>query len=109
QHGQFNLRRYTQQRYRRILPPFLFAMALSLLLYLLAPLLFATQSHAFQNSFGMMIRTDYGLDSGDFIGALLFLNGFITPTVSVHGLFCRLCYEVWFSVLVAFLPFFENL
>ncbi|MGE8538503.1 MAG: acyltransferase family protein, partial [Acinetobacter sp.] len=82
---QFNLRDYLQQRCRRILAPFLFAMALTLILYLLAPLFFASQSHAFQNSFGMMIRTDYSVDSGDFIGALLFLNGFVTPTVSANA------------------------
>ena len=106
--GQFNLRDYLQQRCRRILAPFLFAMALTLILYLLAPLLFASQSHAFQNSFGMMIRTDYSVDSGDFIGALLFLNGFITPTVSANAPLWSLSYEVWFYVLAGFLPFFKN-
>jgi peptidoglycan/LPS O-acetylase OafA/YrhL len=108
QHGQFNLRQYTRQRYRRILPPFLFAMALTVILYLLAPLFFASQTHAFQNSFGMMIRTSYTLDAGDFFGSLLFLNGFITPTVSANAPLWSLSYEVWFYVLAGFLPFLKD-
>lgn len=108
QYGQFNLRQYTRQRYRRILPPFLFAMALTVILYLLAPFLFASQSHAFPNSFGMMIRTHYLLEAGDFIGSLLFLNGFITPTVSANAPLWSLSYEVWFYVLAGFLPFLKD-
>ena len=108
QHGQFNLHQYTRQRYRRILPPFLFAMALTVILYLLAPLFFASQTHAFQNSFGMMIRTSYTLEAGDFFGSLLFLNGFITPTVSANAPLWSLSYEVWFYVLAGFLPFLKD-
>lgn len=108
QHGQFNLHRYARQRGRRILPPFLFAMALTLLLYLLAPFLFSSQTQVFQNSFGMMIRTGYNVDMSEFIGSLLFLNGFVTPTVSANAALWSLSYEVWFYVLAGFLPFLKN-
>jgi len=94
QHGQFNLHHYARQRGRRILPPFLFAMGLTLVLYLLAPLLFTSHTHAFQHSFGMMIRTDYSIDMMEFVGSLLFLNGFVTPTVSANAALWSLSYEV---------------
>lgn len=108
QHGQFNLHHYARQRGRRILPPFLFAMGLTLVLYLLAPLLFTSHTHAFQHSFGMMIRTDYNVDMMEFFGSLLFLNGFVTPTVSANAALWSLSYEVWFYVLAGFLPFLKN-
>src|SRR5690606_15385609 len=51
-HQQFNLGNYIRQRGQRILPPFLFALVLTLLLYGLAPLLFSSGSHQFQYSLG---------------------------------------------------------
>lgn len=108
QYGQFNLRQYTRQRYRRILPPFLFASTLSLVLYLLAPSLFASHSHQFQNSFGMMIRTAYHMDTQQLIASLLFLNGFVMPTVAVNAPLWSLSFEVWFYVLAGFLPFLKD-
>ena len=108
QHENFNLRQYIRQRYRRILPPFLFASAFSLILYALAPTFFASHSHEFQNSFGMMIRTAYDIDTQDFLGSLFFLNGFITPTVSANAPLWSLSFEVWFYVLAGFLPFLKD-
>lgn len=107
-YGQFNVRHYARQRCRRILPPFLFASALSLVLYMLAPWFFASQSHHFQNSFSMMIRTDYDITAPDFIASLLFLNGFIGPTVSANAPLWSLSFEVWFYVLAGFLPFLKT-
>ncbi|KGT47434.1 acyltransferase [Acinetobacter sp. HR7] len=106
--NQFNLPHYVQQRCRRILPPFLFALVLTVLLYVLAPLLFSSQSHQFENSFGMMIRTSYSLEWDNLLGSLLFLNGFITPTLSANAPFWSFSYEIWFYVLAGFLPFLRN-
>jgi peptidoglycan/LPS O-acetylase OafA/YrhL len=44
----------------------------------------------------------------EFVGSLLFLNGFVTPTVSANAALWSLSYEVWFYVLAGFLPFLKN-
>ncbi|WP_347453617.1 acyltransferase [Acinetobacter thermotolerans] len=106
--GQFDLRHYVRQRCHRILPPFLFALVLTVLLYLLAPFLFSSQSHQFEHNFGMMIRTDYSLEWENLLSSLLFLNGFVTPTLSANAPLWSLSYEVWFYVLAGFLPFLRN-
>ncbi|ATO18479.1 hypothetical protein BS636_01725 [Acinetobacter sp. LoGeW2-3] len=108
QNSQFNLPHYVQQRCRRILPPFLFALVLTLLLYILAPYFFSSHSHQFENSFSMMIRTAYSLEWDNFLGSLFFLNGFVTDTLSANAPLWSLSYEVWFYVLAGFLPFLRN-
>ncbi len=107
-HTQFNLRHYIRQRGQRILPPFLFALLLTLLLYGLAPWLFSSGSQQFQHSFGMMIRTAYDLELNSLLGSLFFLNGFISPTLSANAPLWSLSFEVWFYVLAGFLPFLRN-
>lgn len=108
QNSQFNLSHYIRQRCRRILPPFLFALALTLTLYILAPYFFSSHTHQFQNSFGMMIRTTYSLEWDNFLGSLFFLNGFVTPTLSANAPLWSLSFEVWFYVLAGFLPFLKQ-
>ncbi|EIM39001.1 acyltransferase [Acinetobacter sp. HA] len=108
QNSQFNLSHYIRQRCRRILPPFLFALTLTLTLYILAPYFFSSHTHQFQNSFGMMIRTTYSLEWDNFLGSLFFLNGFVTPTLSANAPLWSLSFEVWFYVLAGFLPFLKT-
>lgn len=105
QFGQFNLTHYIKQRCTRILPPFIFALALTALLYVLAPYFFASESRFFQHYFGIMIRYEYDISYLDFIGSMLFLNGFLTPTIAANAALWSLSYEVWFYVLAGFFPF----
>lgn len=102
--GRFNIWHYLKQRCKRILPPFIFALALTALLYVLAPLYFASQSHAFVHDFGLMIRNSYDINLTDFIGTAFFLNGFITSTVSANAALWSLSYEVWFYILAICIP-----
>src|SRR5690606_35193014 len=51
---------------------------------------------------------DYSVNMMEFVGSLLFLNGFVMPTVSANAALWSLSYEVWFYVLAGFLPFLKN-
>lgn len=105
QFGHFNLKHYIQQRCKRILPPFIFALLLTVSLYYLAPYFFASQTQFFEHYFGIMIRYEYDIALLDFIGSMFFLNGFLTPTIAANAALWSLSYEVWFYVLAGFFPF----
>lgn len=102
--GQFNVGFYIRQRCKRILPPFIFAIVFTIGLYFLAPFFFASGTHFFEASFGIMIRYEYQITWLDTLGSALFLNGFLTPTINANPPLWSLSYEVWFYVLAGFFP-----
>ncbi|MFC3903773.1 Peptidoglycan/LPS O-acetylase OafA/YrhL, contains acyltransferase and SGNH-hydrolase domains [Acinetobacter marinus] len=99
QNHTFSIRKYARQRFRRILPPFIFALCWMLLLYLLAPYCFATGSHDFELIPALMIRTAYDFSWVELLGSVFFVNEFLTPTLYANAPLWSLSYEVWFYVL----------
>ncbi|KAA8735033.1 acyltransferase [Acinetobacter qingfengensis] len=95
----FNLHQYVLQRSKRILPPLIFSIGLMIILYLLAPMFFASGSREILPIQGFMIRTEYAISWQDTLGCLLFLNEFLSQTVSANAPLWSLSYEVWFYVL----------
>lgn len=89
-----DLRAFAASRMRRILPPFLLAILLTCLLAFLAPLAFPSGSAAFT---APTARETFSLDG--LLPTLLFLNGFVGPTLSANGPLWSLSFEVWYYVL----------
>jgi peptidoglycan/LPS O-acetylase OafA/YrhL len=82
---------YVSARVNRIVPPFLFALALVLLFYVSAHLVFASGSRTFLTP---TVRTEFSIDG--LLPTLVFLNGFTGPTLSSDDPLWSLSYEVWY-------------
>ncbi|GAA5014780.1 hypothetical protein GCM10023206_25210 [Acinetobacter puyangensis] len=108
-HQQFQLKSYFRQRCKRILPPFIFALLLVTVLYHLAPDFFYSGTHQILPQQGMMIRENITIDPTELIGSVLFLNGFLTNTLSANAPLWSLSYEVWFYVLAACLALYHRI
>ncbi len=80
-------------RVNRIVPPFAVAMLLVVLLWWLAPLVFATGSRAYAFP---TARPEFSLDG--LWPSLVLLNGFAGPTVSANGPLWSLSFEIWYYV-----------
>lgn len=80
-------------RINRILPPFAVSMLLVVVLWALAPFLFASHSRSFLTA---TARSEFSLDG--LISSVLLLNGFVGPTLSANGPLWSLSYEVWYYV-----------
>lgn len=108
QNHTFSIRKYARQRFRRILPPFIFALFWMLLLYGLAPYFFATQSHSFEVIPALMVRTAYDFSLFELVGSVFFINEFLTPTLSANAPLWSLSYEVWFYVLAGLIALWQS-
>lgn len=105
---QFNLRQYIQQRCKRILLPFIFALILTVILYFIAPYFFASATQQILPQQPFMIRYAFDINLIELLGTALFLNGFLTSTLSSNAALWSLSYEVWFYVLAGCLMLFRN-
>lgn len=90
-----NWRLFVRARVERILLPFLACLALAIVLWLVAPLFFASGSREFVAATAE--RTGYSL-SGLWQTAI-FLNGFAGDTLSSNGPLWSLSFEVWYYAL----------
>ena len=108
QNHTFSIRRYARQRFRRILPPFIFALFWMLLLYVLAPYFFATESHDFQLLPALMMRTAYDFSWVEVLGSVFFINEFLTPTLYANAPLWSLSYEVWFYLLAGLMAMWQS-
>jgi peptidoglycan/LPS O-acetylase OafA/YrhL len=88
-------RQFAIRRADRLLPPFLFSVALCAVLWALAPLVFTTSSHALNGT----ARAAFSMDG--LLPTLLFLNGFAGPTLDSNGPLWSLSYEVWYYAIAA--------
>lgn len=93
-------RRFAAARVNRLLPPFLFCMALVLCLWAIAPLLFVTGSREIASG---LSRPSFSLEG--FWPTLLMVNGFGGPTLSANGPLWSLSYEVWYYIVAALVMF----
>ncbi len=94
--GVFDYRSFFLARVNRILPPFVFCLALTVLLWLVAPLVFTTGTRVFETP---GTRDGFLLDG--LLSTALFLNGFVGPTLSANGALWSLTYEIWYYALAA--------
>lgn len=90
--------RFVAARVNRIVAPFLFSIALTVLLWAIAPLVFATGSRAFAVP---TARTEFSLQY--LPSTLLFVNGFFGGTLSANGPLWSLSCEVWYYALALLL------
>ncbi len=89
---------YANHRAARILPPLLMALLLQALLASLAPLIFPSGTTRFLPQEGVA-RSGLDFNIVHAVGALLFLNGFVTSTPPGNGPLWSLSYEVWLYAL----------
>jgi peptidoglycan/LPS O-acetylase OafA/YrhL len=85
---------YVRARINRIIPPFAFCLALTVLLWLAAPHFFATGSREFVVATARSAYSLHGLPE-----TALFVNPFTGSTLSANGALWSLSYEVWYYVL----------
>lgn len=93
-------RKFTVARANRILPPFLFSLALVSVLYWVAPFAFVTGTHALPEA---TARPSYSLEG--LLPTLFLMNGFVGQTVSANGPLWSLTFEVWYYAIAAFAVF----
>ena len=97
-------KRFLISRFDRIAPPFIACIFLTVLLWTLSPYLFSTQSYKFITP---TAREAYSID-GLWV-TILFLNGFLAPTLSSNGPLWSLTYEIWYYLLfLLFFKFIDN-
>ena len=89
---------YAHARINRIVPPFVFCILLTLALWWLAPMLFATGTREF-----LVPTTREGFALDGFWATVAFVNPFFGGTLSANGPLWSLSYEVWYYVLAGFL------
>jgi peptidoglycan/LPS O-acetylase OafA/YrhL len=87
---------YVRGRCNRILPPFGACIALTLVLWLTAPILFESGTRAIT---APSVRTEFSLEG--LWETLAFLNPFVGTTLSANGPLWSLSYEVWYYALAA--------
>lgn len=97
--GKYSLKGYAEDRAWRILPPLLLAIALMLTLYVAAPWIFASGGRDFLPEQIYVMTPAFALHPRELLGALTFLNGFITSTPRVDGPLWSLSFEVWLYVI----------
>lgn len=90
--------RFVAARVNRIVFPFLFAIALTVALWAIAPLVFVTGSRSFAVP---TARTEFSLQY--LPSTLLFLNGFFGGTLSADGPLWSLSCEVWYYAIALLL------
>ncbi len=89
---------YFIRRFCRVMPPLITAILLMFLLFSLAPHFFASGNNEFIKQTNLA-RAGLFFDTVKALGALLFLNGFITATPEANGPLWSLSYEVWLYVI----------
>ncbi|KQX19274.1 MULTISPECIES: acyltransferase family protein [unclassified Sphingomonas] len=99
--GRFDWLSFAAGRFDRIVPPFVLALAVTILCWLIAPWVFASGSRAYLHP---SVRDSISLDGLWETAALL--NGFVAPTVSANGALWSLSFEVWLYVCAGFLVAF---
>ncbi|MBC3410841.1 acyltransferase [Pseudomonas sp. SWRI51] len=98
----FNISQYGRDRALRLYPPLFAAIVLMVVLGALAPLFFASGSHAYLSIPGAtFVRDEYTVAFNELLGALAFLNGFTTLTPLTNGPLWSLSIEAWYYVLAA--------
>lgn len=85
---------FAAARVNRIIPPFIFSIALTVALWAVAPVAFQSGSREFLTPHA---RPDFSLEY--LPSTLLFLNGFLGGTLSSNGPLWSLSYEVWYYAL----------
>ncbi len=85
---------YARARANRILPPFVFCMALAIALWLVAPYVFETGTRTFAYP---TARDTFSLEG--FWSTIAFVNPFAGGTLAANGPLWSLSYEVWYYVL----------
>lgn len=104
----FSLSRYAVDRANRIFPPLLFATAILLALFFLAPYTFSTGSNSFIRASEFMARPGLDLDAMSIAGSLLFLNGLFTLNIPANAPLWSLSFEVWYYVAAGFIFFYQG-
>lgn len=89
-----NWRSFLKSRADRILPPFVACLALTVILWAIAPQFFASGTRDFITPTD---RSGYSLD-GLWL-SMFFVNNFFGPALSANGPLWSLTYEVWYYVL----------
>ena len=84
-------------RANRLLPPFLFVMALTALLWMAAPYVFPSGTREFVIPTS---RPSYSIDGWGW--SLAFVGSLFGPTISANGPLWSLTFEVWYYVLAYF-------
>ncbi len=98
------VRRYALNRFGRILPPLIFSLSLMWFLSVISPYVFQTGTNLFVPLKGI-VRDGFNFDPVAAIGALFFLNGFITDTPNSNGPLWSLSFEIWFYWIYFLLVF----
>ncbi|MCP3750804.1 acyltransferase [Pseudomonas sp. SBB6] len=99
--GQFATSIYATDRANRVLPPFLFALAILFLLNIAAPFVFPSGTNEFLNAGKFMASTGFIVEPENMIGTLLFVNGFLTENITAGYPFWSLSFEVWYYFALA--------
>lgn len=108
QHGRFSLPSYAADRFNRIVPPIAFSLLLVLTYWVLAPLVFSSGTRAFLHASAGAARQGFFLDIPSFTGTALFVNEFLTRTVSPNGPLWSLAYEAWYYVAAGLVATFRG-
>ncbi len=85
---------YFLRRFCRVVPPLVTTTLLMYLLFSFAPYFFPSGNNEFIKQTNLA-RTGLFFDTVKALGALLFLNGFLTATPDANGPLWSLSYEVW--------------
>lgn len=88
---------FVAARINRIVPPFVFAIALTVILWAIAPLAFTTGTRTFATA---TVRDSFSL--AGLAPTILFLNGFAGPTLSANGPLWSLSFEAFYYALAFF-------
>lgn len=100
--GALSLKKYLGDRIIRIWPPLLLSIALLILLYQIAPFVFASGSRAFLSMPGhALARQEFTYEPMQLLGAAVAVNGFFTDTPNSNGALWSLSIEVWYYLLAA--------
>ncbi len=89
-------RAFVRSRAHRVLPPFAAAIALTVALWVIAPIFFSTGSRDFSNA-----TTRSGLDLAGLPSTLFLVNGLVGGTLSANGPLWNLALDVWLYVVAA--------
>lgn len=92
-------RTFALRRIDRLLPPFLCSLLLCGVLWALAPLVFPSGTRAIAST----ARAGFSMDG--LLPTILFLNGFVGPTLDSNGPLWSLSYEVWYYVIAALMAY----
>ena len=89
-----NINHYFIKRINRIIPPFIFSIILTIMLWATAPYVFESNNTNFITSNG---RDNFSLEG--LIPTIFFLNNFIGPTLNANGALWSLTFEIWYYIL----------